>query len=309
LRPVPPRPSSNGKGIAFPDQSALDQWQQRVAGAGLTIRGLERNGGSMYLTLTGPDPERAKEFLLGEYVDRELFYIVVETPDGAWGTDIEGLYLERLRPWQLETGAADCQVPAGTVTGNVKSADLAKQGVVDNFLVRVCCGRCEHRWTDGVRYQNKTLTRCPSCGARNLVDSSNVTVYNGPDGPRPTSSLSLPFSEAGHAGDDRQREQTARRIAELMKAVSAGRAALTEEQAQSTRNWRELDSILSSDEEPPDWARPAVELRSIGHQLNREGGAKLMRETATQADGLTEHYGTVLRVIDLYWSGIGAWQG
>lgn len=53
----------------------------------------------------------------------------------------------------------------------------------------------------------------------------------------------------------------------------------------------------------------AAELRSIGHQLNREGGAQLMRETATQADGLTEHYGTILRVIDLYWRGIGSWQG
>jgi hypothetical protein len=233
----------------------------------------------------------------------------VETPDGAWGTDIEGLYLERLRPWQLETGAADCQVPAGTVTGNMKSLVLAKQGVVDNFLVWVGCGRCEHRWTDGIRYQNKTLTRCPSCGTRNLVDSSNVRAYDVADGPRPTSSLSMPFSEAGHAGDDRQQEQAARRIAELMKAIYADHATLTEEQAQRTTDWRQLDAILSSGEEPPDWARPAVELRSIGHQLNREGGAQLMRETAAQADGLTEHYGTILWVIDLYWHGIGAWQG
>lgn len=44
-------------------------------------------------------------------------------------------------------------------------------------------------------------------------------------------------------------------------------------------------------------------------QLNREGGARLMRETATQADGLSAHEGTILGVITLFWDGIGAWQG
>ncbi len=61
---------------------------------------------------------------------------------------------------------------------------LTRAGLDPERAKEFLCGRCEHRWTDRVRYQNKTLSRCPSCGARNLVDSSNVRVYDRPDGPR-----------------------------------------------------------------------------------------------------------------------------
>lgn len=47
------------------------------------MRGVEYNGQASYLTLAGPDAERAKDFLRNESVDRELYYIVVETPDGV----------------------------------------------------------------------------------------------------------------------------------------------------------------------------------------------------------------------------------
>jgi hypothetical protein len=46
-------------------------------------------------------------------VDEEFLYIVVETPGGTWGVDINGIYLEKLRPWQLRTDEADC---TGTIT-------------------------------------------------------------------------------------------------------------------------------------------------------------------------------------------------
>jgi hypothetical protein len=307
---APPRPTPDGKGITFPSQAASDHWKRRVANAGLTVRGLEYDQGATYLTLTGPDPERAKEFLRGESVDRQLFYIVVETPDGVWGTDIEGPYLEKLRPWQLETNkAADCEVPAGSFAGSPKGAGLAKHGRVDNFLVWVHCGKCTHTWADGVRYQDKTMTRCPSCRAKNLVDSSNVHVYDIDETPEPTSSLSMPFSQAARAGDEPRREQTARRVKELIMTMYTNRTALTDEEKKLTTDWRYLDSVLSGGEDPPGWLAPSVELRSIGHQLNREGGARLMRETATQADGMTESEGTVLGVMDLFWHGIGAWRG
>jgi hypothetical protein len=306
---VTPRLTPDGKGITFPDKAALEHWNRRVAEAGLTVRGVEYNGQASYLTLAGPDAERAKVFLRNEYVDRELYYIVVETPDGAWGLDIEGLYLEKLRPWQLDTGSADCRVPAGSVAGNPNSVNLAARGKVDNFLVWVGCGRCAHRWADGVRYQNRTLTRCPSCGAKNLVDSSNVEVYLVAERRKPSSPLSTSLSEEpAHTGTEQQRAQVAQRIAELIDANQVHYGELTEDQKSLFTDWRHLDDVLSSGEAPPDWISRAVELRSIGHQLNREGGSRLMRETAAQADRLSTYH-TVLGVIVLFWDSIGDWQG
>lgn len=304
---VTPRPTSDGKGIIFPDKAAIDHWKRRVADAGLTVCGVEYDGQASYLTLAGSDAERAKAFLRNESVDRELYYIVVETPDGAWGLDIVGLYLEQLRPWQLDTGSAEYRVPAGSCAGAPGSVDLAKRGKVDNFLVWVGCGRCAHRWADGVRYQNETLTRCPSCGATNLVDSSNVQVFLVDEHPRPSSPLSTSLSEQT-ALSEQQRAQIARRIAELVDANQVHYGELTEEQKAQITDWRHLDAVISSGESPPGWVSRAVELRSIGHQLNRKGGIRLMRETATQADRLSTYH-VVLEVIDLFWDRIGDWQG
>lgn len=307
---VTPRPTPDGKRITFPDQAAADHWKLRVADAGLTVRGMEYNGQASYLTLAGPDAERARAFLLNESVDRELYYIVVETPDGAWGLDIEGLYLEGLRPWQLDTESAEYRVPAGSLAGNTRLASLAKQGKVDNFLVWVDCGRCAHHWIDGVRYQHRTLTRCPSCGAKNLVDSSNVEVILYDHRPRPSSPLSTgPGEQATCSMSEQQRAQLARRIVELLNANQAHYGDLSKEQQKQFTDWRHLDAIISGGESPPAWISPAVELRSIGHQLNRAGGSRLMRETAAQADSLsTSKYSFVLGVIPLFWDSIGDWR-
>ena len=309
--PVPvvtPRPTSDGKGITFPDKAAIDHWNRRVADAGLTVRGVEYNGQASYLTLAGSDAERAKAFLGNEFVDRELYYIVVETPDGTWGLDIEGLYLEQLRPWQLDTGSAEYEVPAGSFAGNSHGAELAKLGRVDNFLVWIGCGRCAHRWADGVRYQNRTLTRCPSCGAKNLVDSSNVEVVLVDEQPGPSSPLSTSSSvPTAYSGSEQQRERIARRIAELVDANQVHYGELSEEQQKQFTDWRHLDAIISSGDPPPDWIGRGVELRSIGHQLNREGGIRLMRETAAEADRVSTYH-VVLEVITLFWDSIGDWQ-
>jgi hypothetical protein len=287
----------------------MDHWKRRVAEAGLTVRGVECHGQASYLTLAGSDAERAKAFLRNEHVDRRLYYIVVETPDGAWGLDIDGLYLEKLRPWQMDTGSAEYQVPAGSLAGNPHSVDLARQGTVDNFLVWIGCGRCAHRWADGVRYQNRTLTRCPSCGAKNLVDSSNVEIVPVDERPRPSSPLSSSLSDpSACTGSEERRAQIARRIAELVDAGQVRYGELTEEQKTLSTDWRHLDAVLSSGEAPPEWISHAVELRSIGHQLNREGGVRLMQETAAQADRLSKYH-VVLAVIVLFWDRIGDWQG
>jgi hypothetical protein len=153
------------------------------------------------------------------------------------------------------------------------------------------------------------MTRCPSCGAGNLVDSSNVTVYQVDQAPRPSSPLSSsPGRGAGDFGSEPQRARTARRIAELVDANQIHYGSLTDEQKAQVTDWHYLDAVIAGGGPSPDWLRNAVELRSIGHQLNRDGGVRLMREAATQADGLSRFH-VVLGVIDLFWDRIGDWQG
>jgi hypothetical protein len=38
--------------------------------------------------------QEAREFLNGRTVTERLYYVVVETPEGNWGKDVEGLYKE-----------------------------------------------------------------------------------------------------------------------------------------------------------------------------------------------------------------------
>lgn len=280
-----------------------------VGEAGLAVRAVEYNGQASYLTLAGPDAETAKDFLRNQSVDRELYYIVVETPDGVWGLDIEGLYLERLRPWQMETGSAEYRVPAGSVAGHPRQVGLAGRGAVDNFLVWVECARCAHSWIDGVRYQDETLTRCPSCEAKHLVDSSNVEVHLFDQRPGPSSPLSTSLGEqAAHGVSEQQRAETARRIAELVDAGRAHYWKLTEEQKAQAMDWRHLDALISTGGSPPGWISAPVEIRTIGHELNRQGGTRLMRETAAQADALGAHHDVVLNAISLFWERIGDWE-
>ncbi|WP_143086272.1 hypothetical protein [Amycolatopsis saalfeldensis] len=286
-----------------------------MAEFGLTVGGVEFNGQASYLTLNGPDAERAKEFLQGEFVDRELYYVVVETPDGVWGVDIEGLYLENLRPWQLETDSADCGVPAGSIAGPTSAVQSAMRGSHNNFLVWVGCGRCEHRWIDGVRYQDKTLARCPKCRARNLVDSSNITMYVVEDSPQATSPLSTSGSGSGsedHSADEERRAEVSARFASLMDANQRHFGGLTDEQKALATDWRQLDAIIAGAvtgwESPPDWLARVLEIRKIGHQLNREGGVRLMTETIAQAERVSE-FRLIEATIPLFWQGIGDWKG
>ena len=42
----------------------------------------------------GPDESSAKAYLHAQTVDRGLLYLVVETPDGTWCRDRDGIYRE-----------------------------------------------------------------------------------------------------------------------------------------------------------------------------------------------------------------------
>jgi DNA-directed RNA polymerase subunit RPC12/RpoP len=115
--------------------------------------------------------EIARRFLLTKQVTEPAYYIVVETPEGVWGTDVEGLYLERLAPWQNDIGLAEVEGKTGSGLPSLFGLGQAAAGNIDNFVHTVICGKCGRDWQDGLRYQSLTVVKCPQCGTRNSVDS------------------------------------------------------------------------------------------------------------------------------------------
>jgi hypothetical protein len=157
-------------------RSDADSPARRAEAAGLTLRRTEDRDGNTYIVYRGDDPEAAKRFLRAEPVPHDRWYVVVETPDGVWGTDSTSLYLENLRPWQCGTAEPDVTGAITALIDGTSNLVMAARGVVDNYLVEVTCGRCSHEWIDGVRYQDLTLVRCPVCSAINRIDSSGIGV-------------------------------------------------------------------------------------------------------------------------------------
>ncbi len=149
--------------------------QSSGKGAQPTFIGKDRNQSGTYETYRGQDAESAKAFLMTKRVDEPQYYIVVETPEGNWGLDVKGLYLERLLPFQTNVAAAQVQ---GRTCGfpDMFSLQMAARGINDNFLAKVECGKCQHQWQDGLRYKNVTVVRCPGCKTLNKVDTSNFNV-------------------------------------------------------------------------------------------------------------------------------------
>lgn len=54
----------------------------------------DQYGDTVYQVYEAPDADTAKDFLSRNPVDKQLFYIVVETPEGNYGRDINGIYKE-----------------------------------------------------------------------------------------------------------------------------------------------------------------------------------------------------------------------
>jgi hypothetical protein len=47
-----------------------------------------------YEVWTAPTAESAKQFLNSRNITKNLYYLVVETPEGSWGKDCMGVYRE-----------------------------------------------------------------------------------------------------------------------------------------------------------------------------------------------------------------------
>ncbi len=137
--------------------------------------GKETSGANTYETYRAPDAETAREYLASREVLEDLYYIVVETPEGNWGIDKLGLYLERLLPFQTDLAAAECDGETHGIAA-IPSLTMAAKGASDNFIITVECGRCGHQWKDGVRYQQPTVVRCPSCKALSKVETAPFLV-------------------------------------------------------------------------------------------------------------------------------------
>lgn len=133
--------------------------------------------GGKYEVYQAADAESAKEFLQTKTVSEPNYYIVVETPEGSWGIDKEGLYLEKLLPWQTDIGLAKVKGTHNPLSVKPFSLQTAANRISDNFVIEVTCGECGQSWQDGIRYQDTTVVRCPKCKTYNSIDSGNIMVF------------------------------------------------------------------------------------------------------------------------------------
>ena len=138
-----------------------------------------QDGNRTYELYLEDDAEVAKAWLLTKKVEKPEYYITVKTKQGTWGMDKEGLYLTDLLPWQADLSLAQIE---GSVVGipSMFNLGMAERGMADNFVVQVQCGKdgCTGLWHDALRYQNKTIVRCPKCSSYNVIDSRNI-IYLG----------------------------------------------------------------------------------------------------------------------------------
>jgi hypothetical protein len=135
-----------------------------------------RLGNPTYEDYKCDDTELAKEFLMTKSVDKEYYYVTVQTPMGTWGIDVKGLYKERLLPWQTDMASAEAEGVTLGMAGQF-ALQAAARGINDNFVVGVKCGNCDHHWVEGLRYKNWTVVQCPKCQKKNKVSSHNYEVF------------------------------------------------------------------------------------------------------------------------------------
>jgi hypothetical protein len=103
-------------------------------------------------------------------------------------------------------------------------------------------------------------------------------------------------------------ERTAHRLTELV-AAHERLYELTRDKRliKEAMDGRHLDSVLSSGTAAEGWISAAVEIRAIGHRLNREGSKRRMQAVAERAAELRKA-GDILRLIEVFWDRIGDWR-
>jgi ribosomal protein S27E len=138
-------------------------------------RKMER-GQATYELYTADDAEKAKKFLLSKKVTRGFYYIEVKTPNGTWGIDKDGIYLVELLPWQkdLSLGECECQISSWP---SMHAIMMASQGIMDNVVAEIRCGKCKHEWWDGIHLEKATIVRCPKCQTYNKTRGGQIHIH------------------------------------------------------------------------------------------------------------------------------------
>jgi ribosomal protein S27E len=144
----------------------------------LTSLGTQRRNQYTYEYYRASSPEEARYFLDQTYITLPLYYVMVETPEGTWGRDKDGMFLEHLCDFQHNLSLAQCEANSAFLPQRMEDVQLAANGITDNFLLSVNCGSCGHEWTDGVTYRSKTVVKCPECGKYNLVNTEHIRFNN-----------------------------------------------------------------------------------------------------------------------------------
>lgn len=140
----------------------------------LPLLRMEVKGRHTYACYAAASAEAARRFLSFAEVTKPHYYVQVETPEGVWGRDKEGLYLVELLAYQTRLSLVQCE---GRYTEfSSASVLLAARGVTDNFVSGIICGACGQEWQDGLRYHNKTAVQCPRCKQYNGIDTSNINI-------------------------------------------------------------------------------------------------------------------------------------
>ncbi|MFD4456822.1 hypothetical protein [Nocardia sp. NPDC058480] len=294
-------------GIADPERVA-----RKAADAGLAPSHIKTTATARFAVFRADSADQPKRFLADDLrVDARLIYFVVETPEGNWGRDIDGLYLENLLPWQRDIARATCDADIVRIPGiGDPSGGLitAAKGTMDNFVAELRCGSCGSGWWDGIRYRDFTAVRCPGCGTVNRVDSRNYTVetYTSPEA-QEGSSASPPTEWAPLTPTQlAEPRQASERLVELTAAARARRRDLTVAQMQLWADRHHLDAMLSTAAPIEPWLAEHAEIRAIGRQLDRVGGLPLMRRTFDILEPTGPLFANVR--VSYLWHNIGQWR-
>jgi len=140
----------------------------------LILSGTETVGEYTYEDYAASSAEEAKLFLSFCKVVKPFYYIVVKTPEGIWGLDKHGLYLEKLLPFQKEVLLEQCK---GYCKSFPYTITMVKAiGLSGIFVCDIVCGICGHTWKDGIELCSirKTIVKCPKCKNYNGVDTSDI---------------------------------------------------------------------------------------------------------------------------------------
>jgi hypothetical protein len=115
------------------------------------------------------------------------------------------------------------------------------------------------------------------------------------------------YAFAHHNGERGNLEAIARQLVVLVDAQEQRYNQLTNEQRKLVIAGDHLDQLVELAKPSEDWIRNAVEIRGVGHKLDREGGKPLMENVARRAAALAPAP-DIFDVIAMYWDGIGEWM-